>query len=196
MGGKIQLWELVFFLFCVTWKHVALSIVENLGAVPGWDLWRHLSELACRQRPPNHLQVCQHDGCRVVSADPVPDYLSITYEESRESANVIIWTLLTFRSHSWVKANRTNANKFNLKVSQCSNSVWPQEALQQPQWNFCPGDLTYSSRVLSNYHYYHHEWWTFASPPWCEHWVSTPSAICSTRCSHTSFQDVLLKAFK
>lgn len=123
MGGKIQLWELVFFLFCVTRKHVALSIVEKLGG-RSWlrfltaSLRVSMQTEASKSSP----EVCQHDGCRVVSADPVPDYLSITYEESRESANVIIWTLLTFRSHSWVNANRTNANKFHLKVSQCSNS--------------------------------------------------------------------------
>lgn len=144
-------------------------------------------------------EVCQHDGCRVVSADPVPDYLSITYEESRESANVILWTLLTFRSHSFPSPTMRIGLmliNFILKSVNAVIPVWPQEALQQPQWNFCPGDLTCSSRVLSNYHHYHHEWWTFASPPWCEHWVSTPSAICSTRCSRTSFEDILLKAFK
>lgn len=42
----------------------------------------------------------QRDGCRVVSADPVPDYLSIRYcmRDQDERADGIIWTLLTFRS--------------------------------------------------------------------------------------------------
>lgn len=113
----------------------------------------------------------QSDGCRVVSADPVPDYLSIRYEGSRweNRCHNIDITHNVYIMTSGVTAESMLMSLMLINsISKTNDAVipaWPEEALQQPQQNFCLCDLAYSSRVLSNYCHYHHEWWTFASPP-------------------------------